>query len=194
MVLQLVDLEETGLINFHGFCQLFSVMSRSTLQDRLRLLYSLHIDHQRLRRHLKLTKSSSSLKPYSPVTSDSSATSVEQSRSNELGIIMTSSSTVTVTNTAPISPTKASTKSPSPETATKPNSNDNDETDYTVVEPDGLSENPPVSSKAYNIAPKEQNSTDSNSKSYLDRILERNLQAPRALEQSFQPPDINQVC
>ena len=55
--LQLIDLEDTGLINFHGFCQLFSVMSRATLQDRLRLLYSLHIDHKRLKQQLRLTKS-----------------------------------------------------------------------------------------------------------------------------------------
>ena len=59
--LQLIDLEDTGLINFHGFCQLFSVMSRSTLQDRLRLLYSLHIDHKRLKRQLRLTTSTAQL-------------------------------------------------------------------------------------------------------------------------------------
>ena len=170
-------------------------MSRSTLQDRLRLLYSLHIDHMRLHKHLKLSKRTSSLPPFSSSTSDSSTANTEQSQVSELGITSSSSFKVKATNTAPISPTK----SPSPELATNLNTsstNNKDEIDYTVVKPDGLSENPPVSSEARNLAPKEQNSTDSGSqsKSYLDRMFERNLQEPRALEQSFQPPDINQVC
>lgn len=174
-------------------------MSRSTLQDRLRLLYSLHIDHKRLRKHLKLSSSSSSLQPSSSITANSSTTSLEQSPSNELGIITTSSPTARATNTTPISPTKSSPKStstPSPDNTTEANSSstkNDDETDYTVVQPDGLTENPPVTGEARNLAPKEQTDSSSQSKSYLDRILERNFQEPRALEQTFQPPDINQV-
>jgi len=194
MYLQLIDLDDTGLINFHGFCQLFSVMSRSTLQDRLRLLYSLHIDHNRLRRHLKLSNNSlSSFPPFSPSPSGSSTANTEQSQQNELGITPVSSFKVKATNTAPISPTKS--LSPTNFDSSSTNNND-DETDYTVLKPDGLTDNPPVHSKAHNLTSKEQNTTDASSQttSYLDKMFERNLQEPRALEQSFQPPDINQVC
>jgi hypothetical protein len=31
-------------MNFHNFCQLFGIMSRSTLQERLKLLYILHLN------------------------------------------------------------------------------------------------------------------------------------------------------
>ncbi len=33
----------SGQMNFYSFCQLFGVMSRATLQERLKLLYILHV-------------------------------------------------------------------------------------------------------------------------------------------------------
>ncbi len=42
--LQLVDTTATGQMNFHSFCQILGIMSRSTLQERLKLLYILHLD------------------------------------------------------------------------------------------------------------------------------------------------------
>ena len=144
--LQLIDLEDTGLINFHGFCQLFSVMSRSTLQDRLRLLYSLHIDHKRLRRQLHLTPSTLQLQALSITRQDSAS-----------------------------SPTK------------DPNSMD--EVDYHVIKPDGLSMSPLEKREAQNIMRKKGQIK----KGLLESIFEKSVQDPLALEQSFHPPDINQV-
>ena len=42
--LQLVDITGTGQMSFNSFCQLFGIMSRSTLQERLKLLFILHMD------------------------------------------------------------------------------------------------------------------------------------------------------
>ena len=122
-------------------------MSRSTLQDRLRLLYSLHIDHTRLRRQLHLTTSTSQLQmlPLTPEKSDSS-------------------------------------------TSTR-DSNDQDDVDYHVIKPDGLSVSPTVKREAQNTRNKKAQSE----KSLLQSIFEKSAQDPLALEQSFHPPDINQV-
>lgn len=42
-IVQLVDTTATGQMNFNSFCQLFGIMSRSTLQERLKLLFILHL-------------------------------------------------------------------------------------------------------------------------------------------------------
>ena len=41
--MQLVDTTGTGQMNFNSFCQILGIMSRSTLQERLKLLYILHL-------------------------------------------------------------------------------------------------------------------------------------------------------
>ena len=145
---QLIDLESTGLINFHGFCQLFSVMSRSTLQDRLRLLYSLHIDHRRLRRHFA--------PHYKHFT-------------NSPGL--------------PLTPKKSDSTSPPRDT------DGQDEFDYHVIRPDGLSMSPLEKREARNTMTRK----GQNKKGLLESIFEKSVQDPLALEQSFHPPDINQV-
>ena len=38
-----MDTTGTGQMNFSSFCQLFGLMSRSRLQERLKLLYTLHL-------------------------------------------------------------------------------------------------------------------------------------------------------
>ena len=40
---QLVDKCGSGQMNFRSFVQLFGVMSRTTLQERLKLVFTLHI-------------------------------------------------------------------------------------------------------------------------------------------------------
>ena len=122
-------------------------MSRSTLQDRLRLLYSLHIDQRRLRRHLHLTTSTSQL-PGLPLT-----------------------------------PKKSDSTSPPRDT------DGQDEFDYHVIKPDGLSMSPLEKREARNTMTRKGQSK----KGLLESIFEKSVQDPLALEQSFHPPDINQV-
>lgn len=38
-----MDPNDTGQMNFYNFVELFGIMSRATLQDRLKLLFILHI-------------------------------------------------------------------------------------------------------------------------------------------------------
>jgi len=39
----LVDPDSTGQMNFRSFVELFDIMSKATLQERLKLLFILHI-------------------------------------------------------------------------------------------------------------------------------------------------------
>ena len=43
LFIKLMDRSGSGQMNFLAFCQLFGVMSRSRLQERLKLLYILHV-------------------------------------------------------------------------------------------------------------------------------------------------------
>lgn len=42
-IVQLVDPCGSGQMNFNSFVQLFGIMSKATLQERLKLLFILHI-------------------------------------------------------------------------------------------------------------------------------------------------------
>ena len=122
-------------------------MSRATLQDRLRLLYSLHIDHTRLRRQLHLTTYASQFQTLS------------------------------------VTPQKSD-----PSTSSRDTDNE-DDVDYHVIKPDGLTMSPTVIREAQNTVNKKGQSE----KGLLESIFEKSVQDPLALEQSFHPPDINQV-
>jgi len=67
--------------------------------------------------------------------------------------------------------------------------NEQNEVDYHVIKPDGLSMSPPVRREAQNTVPK----SEQRKKGLLESIFEKSVQDPLALEQSFHPPDINQV-
>ena len=43
MCIQLMDLNGSHQMNFHSFVLLFGLMSKATLQERLKLLYILHL-------------------------------------------------------------------------------------------------------------------------------------------------------
>ena len=64
-----------------------------------------------------------------------------------------------------------------------------DEVDYHVIKPDGLSMSPLEKREAQNIMSKKGQIK----KGLLESIFEKSVQDPLALEQSFHPPDINQV-
>ena len=44
LTLQLMDECGSRQMNFRSFAQLFGIMSRTTLQERLKLLYTLHVE------------------------------------------------------------------------------------------------------------------------------------------------------
>ena len=67
--------------------------------------------------------------------------------------------------------------------------NDQDNVDYHVIKPDGLSMSPTVKREAQNT----RNKKGQSEKSLLESIFEKSAQDPLALEQSFHPPDVNQV-
>ena len=64
-----------------------------------------------------------------------------------------------------------------------------DEFDYHVIKPDGLSMSPIERREAQNTRTRK----GQNKKGLLESIFEKSIQDPLALEQSFHPPDINQV-
>lgn len=66
---------------------------------------------------------------------------------------------------------------------------DTDVVDYHVIKPDGLSVGSTGRREAQNTVPKREQVK----KGMLESIFEKSVQDPLALEQSFNPPDINQV-
>ena len=64
-----------------------------------------------------------------------------------------------------------------------------DEVDYHGIKPDSFSMRPLENGKAQNIMSKKGQIK----KGLLESIFEKSVQDPLALEQSFHPPDINQV-
>ena len=42
--MQLMDINDSRQMNFHSFVLLFGLMSKATLQERLKLLYILHLN------------------------------------------------------------------------------------------------------------------------------------------------------
>ena len=75
-----------------------------------------------------------------------------------------------------------------PSTATR-DTNDQDDVDYHIIKPDGLSMSLTVKREAQNT----RNKRGQSEKSLLESIFEKSEQDPLALEQSFHPPDVNQV-
>ena len=67
-----------------------------------------------------------------------------------------------------------------------------DEFDYHVIKPDGLFMSP-IERRDSREAQNTRTRKGQNKKRLLESIFEKSMQDPLALEQSFHPPDINQV-